>query len=278
MKKRYSYLLGDKEQEAARLRAQARLWDPVSLALFDRIGVRKGWRILEIGPGQGSLHVELRRRAQRPVDAVERSAVFAADIERRCRRDGLGPGALWRTDLLGAPLPRASYDLIFARWVFLFLPNLRAHVRKLVRALKPGGRLVVQDYHRETMALVPRARDWEAFLEADRLFFASEGGDVSVGGQLPQLFRGAGLQLEGVEVTVKSGHPGSPVWDWLSTYFLDIMPRYTTYPPFGKAEARRLVRHWRKAGTDPTSLLIGPALLDVVGRKQALRHSREFSE
>ena len=65
----------------------------------------------------------------------------------------------------------------------------------------------------------------------------------------------------------KSGQPGSRVWDWLSTYFLDILPRYTTYPPFGKAEARRLVRHWRKAANDPTSLLIGPALLDVVGRK-----------
>jgi hypothetical protein len=34
----YRYLLGDAAREAARLRAQARLWEPVSLALFDRIG------------------------------------------------------------------------------------------------------------------------------------------------------------------------------------------------------------------------------------------------
>lgn len=272
-KRRYSYLLGDARREAARLRAQARLWDPVSFALFDRLGVRKGWRILEIGPGQGSLHVELRRRAGRPVDAVERSPVFAVALDRRCRHDRLGPGTIWQTDLISAPLPAATYDLIFTRWVFLFLPNPQAHLRKLVRALKPGGRLAIQDYHRETMALVPRSPEWEAFLEADRLFFASEGGDVSVGGWLPDLFREAGLELDSTEVTIKSGHPGSPVWNWLSTYFLDIMPRYTSFPPFGSAGARRLVRHWRTAAKEPTSILIGPALLDIVGRKARRRRT-----
>ena len=75
----YRYLLGDAAREAARLRAQARLWDPVSHALFDRIGISRGWRVLEIGPGQGSLHLELRRRVRAPVDAVERSPVFASN-------------------------------------------------------------------------------------------------------------------------------------------------------------------------------------------------------
>ncbi len=51
---RYRYLLGDSGGEAARLRAQARLWDPTVSALFDRLGVRRGWKILEVGPGQGS--------------------------------------------------------------------------------------------------------------------------------------------------------------------------------------------------------------------------------
>src|SRR4029077_728401 len=78
--RRYKYLLGDAKREAARLRAQARLWDPVSFALFDRLQIRRGWRILEIGPGQGSLHLELRRRAKAAVDAVERSPVFASRL------------------------------------------------------------------------------------------------------------------------------------------------------------------------------------------------------
>src|SRR5262245_41630322 len=85
----YRYLLGDSATEAARLRRQARLWDPVAHALFDRLRIRRGWKVLEVGPGQGSLHLELRRRVRGPVDAVERSAPFADRLRRLCARDRL---------------------------------------------------------------------------------------------------------------------------------------------------------------------------------------------
>jgi len=193
--RRYQYLLGDASWERARLRAQAALWDPVSHALFDRLRIRPGWRVLEIGPGSGSLHLELRRRVRRSVDAVEQSGVFASRLAARIRRDGFGAGRVWRSELSATALPPNHYDLIFARWVFLFLPEPEARVRQLVAALKPGGRLVLQDYHRETFGLVPRPPEWRRFMEADMAFFASQGGDASIGSRLPAIFRRAGLAL-----------------------------------------------------------------------------------
>jgi SAM-dependent methyltransferase len=267
LRRRYEYLLGDTRREAARLRAQARLWDPVSHALFDRLNVRPGWKVLEIGPGPGTLHAELRRRVKGTVDAVERSPVFASRLKRSWRRDGFGEGRLWQSDLIDAALPRAVYDLIFVRWVFLFLPNPEAHVKKLSAALKPGGRLAIQDYHRETFAMAPKPPEWGRFLSADFAFFASQGGDVSVGGRLPEMFRTAALTVEQIEVTIKSGHPGSAVWKWLTTYTLGVLDRYAQFPPFTRADARRLRRQWLAAQRQKSSLLIGPALLDVVGRK-----------
>jgi SAM-dependent methyltransferase len=264
---RYRYLLGDAAREAARLRAQARLWDPVSLALFDRIRVGRGWRVLEIGPGQGSLHMALRRRVRGPVDAVERSAAFANRLAALTRRDRFGPGRIWQTDLLNAPLPRRHYDLIFARWVFLFLPDPAAHLRKLVRALKPDGLIAVQDYHRETLALVPRPDDWYDFLAADRAFFASEGGDVSIGGRMPRLYQQVGLVTADTVVTIKTGRPGTPVWRWLTTYFMGVMDQLAAFPPFSENAANRVRKHWLAAGRRKTSILISPAVIDVVGRK-----------
>jgi len=265
--KRYQYLLGDEKREAARLRAQARLWDPVSHALFDRLHIKRGWKILEIGPGQGSLHLELRRRAQAPVDAVERSPVFASRLNATTRRDGFGDGELWQTDLIDAPLRRSAYDLIFARWVFLFLPHPEKHIQQLVRALKPGGRLAIQDYHRTTFALIPRPPEWFDFILADRAFFASQGGDVSIGSRLPDLFCDAGLTITDIEITIKTGGPQSAVWNWLTTYFMGVMDRYAHFPPFTPEQATHLRRYWQKASRSPTSRLIAPALLDVVGRK-----------
>jgi SAM-dependent methyltransferase len=265
--RRYRYLLGDSRREAARLRVQARLWDPTAHALFDRLGMKRGWRVLEVGPGQGSLHLELRRRVGGPVDAVERSPVFARRLQALCRRDGLGAGQVWGCDLLDAPLPQARYDLVFARWVFLFLPDPLAHLRKLARTLRPGGLVAIEDYHRETLAFVPPPSDWMDFLAADRAFFASQGGDASIGGRLPDLYPQAGLEVVETKATVKVGGPGSSVWNWLSGYFLGVMDRLAEHPPLTRRAAARLRRGWVTAARGRTALLIAPAVLDVVGRK-----------
>ncbi len=263
----YRYLLGDSRRESARLRQQARVWDPTALALFDRLKVAKGWRVLEIGPGQGSLHMALRRRVHGPVDAVEPSGTFAHALRSRCRRDGRGEGRLWQCHLIDAPLPRDTYDLIFARWVFLFLPDPLAHLNRLVAALKPGGRLAVEDYCRLTLRMVPEPPEWDNFLDADLAFFRTQGGDANIGARLPALYRKAGLDLVEVTPTTKVGRPGSPEWTWLSAYFLGILPRYAGLRPFTPRQAASLRRHWLAAATSKTSLLISPTVLDVVGRK-----------
>jgi len=264
---RYRYLLGDSAREAARLRRQAQLWDPTAFALFDRLKIRRGWRVLEIGPGKGSLHMELRRRVRGPIDAVERSPVFADLLRTRCRTDGFGQGSLWETDLIAARLPRASYELIFARWVFLFLPDPEAHLSRLVAALKPGGLLAIEDYCRATMRRVPEPPHWENFLKADLAFFASEGGDANIGARLPDLYRRVGLDLVDVRPTIKAGPAGSTVWNWVTSYFMGVMPQLGTFRPFTAAQAAALRRDWLAAGRRRTSWLIAPTLVDVVGRK-----------
>jgi SAM-dependent methyltransferase len=266
---RYRYLLGDSRREALRLQRQARLWDPTAQALFDRLKIKRGWRVLEIGPGQGSLHMELRRRVRAPVDIVERSSTFTEALARRCGRDGFGAGAVWKCDLIDAPLPRNAYDLIFARWVFLFLPDIDAHLRKLAAALKPGGRIAIEDYCRGTLRMVPEPPEWNDFLQADLAFFASQGGDANIGARLPALYRNAGLDVVDVTPTTKVGRPGSLEWDWLSTYFLGVLTRYGNLRPFTSGKAASLRRHWLAAARRKTSLLISPTVLDVVGRKPA---------
>jgi len=250
---KHEYLLGDSRRESERLRAQARLWDPTAHALFDRIGVSEGWRVLEIGPGQGSLNRELQRRVNGPVDAVEPSPVFARGLR----------GDVYRLPLADAELPEAHYDLIFARWVFLFLPDPLAHVRKLARALKPGGILAIEDYYRETLGMVPRPPEWDNFVAADLKFFADKGGDASIGSRLPAMFERAGLDVIEITPTIKSGTRDSDVWRWLTSYFFSVMDRYEKIRPFTPAQAKRLTKHWN----DDAKLLIAPAVLDIVGRR-----------
>src|SRR5258707_1222812 len=96
-KRDHHYLLGDSKREAARLARQAELWDPVAEALFDRLGVSEGWRVLEVGPGQGSLHGKLRQRVKGPLDAVEPSDAFVRRVRKLTKGDGFGAGRIWQT-------------------------------------------------------------------------------------------------------------------------------------------------------------------------------------
>ena len=266
-KRGHLYVLGDSRREAARLRRQAELWDPTAEGLFDRLGVCDGWRVLEVGPGQGSLHGKLRERVQGPIDAVEPSAAFARRIRMLSKRDQFGPGRIWQTTLSDAALPREHYDLIFARWVFLFLPDPEAHVRKLAEALRPGGLLALEDYHRETWTMVPQPAHWKSFIEADRKFFAAQGCDASIGSKLPAMYAKAGLAIVETTPTIKAGRPGSDVWMWLTGYFQSVIDRYAGIAPMTSSRARRLQKEWEAAEHRDTSLLIAPMVLDVVGRK-----------
>lgn len=263
----FEYLLGDSVDEQGRLDFQAALWDPVSHALFDRLGVAAGWQVLEIGPGTGTLNLELRRRLRAPTDIVEQSTRYRAAMTGRWHADGFGDGRIWDVPLADADLPEARYDLIFARWVFLFLPDPAQHVERLARALKPGGILAVQDYFRDTFCLVPRPADWDALVEADRRFFALNGGDVNIGTRLPALFEGAGLEVIDIVPHTKSGRPGSPVWKWLTAYFLGVLERYATLGPLSPEAAHRIATAWDSAAHRPASVLIAPTVLDVVGRR-----------
>lgn len=266
----FEYLLGDSMDEQGRLEFQASLWDPVAHALFDRVGVAPGWRVLEIGPGTGTLNAELRRRIQAETDVVEQSDRYLAALRARWQADGFPDGRIWEAPLADVELPAAAYDLIFARWVFLFLPEPERHVAQLAGALKPGGVLAIQDYFRDTFCLVPRPADWEALVAADRLFFASHGGDVNIGTRLPSMFEACGLEVVESLPHTKSGHPGSAVWTWLTTYFLGVLERYASLGPLTPEAAHRIAAAWDEAAHRPASLLIGPTVLDVVGRKPAV--------
>jgi SAM-dependent methyltransferase len=174
---------------------------------------------------------------------------------------------VWETTLAHTTLPSLAYDLIFVRWVFLFLPDPQRHVRQLAAALKPGGLLAVEDYRRETLSMIPTPAEFDDFLAADAAFFATQGGDASIASRLPAMFEQAGLQIVDITPTIKTGHPGSPVWKWLSSYFLGVMAQLGDLKPFDPASAVRLRRQWLANARKPTSLLIGPALVDVVGQK-----------
>jgi SAM-dependent methyltransferase len=114
-------------------------WDRFTFRKLAETGVGAGWRCLEIGAGTGPVTAWL-------VDQVgSRGQVVAVDIEPH-RIDVRHHGADVRSRL------ENGYHLIHARLVLGHVSQRRAVAATFVAALRAGGWLVVEDYHRSTLA------------------------------------------------------------------------------------------------------------------------------
>ncbi|MFH9130040.1 class I SAM-dependent methyltransferase [Streptomyces griseoaurantiacus] len=172
-------------------RCLAEAYDAATFARLAETGVTRGWRCLEIGSGGGSVAAWLAERV------APDGEVLATDLapHRIPHRPGL---TALRHDVVTDPLPEAAFDLVFARLVLQHVPERLAVLGKLARALKPGGRLQIEEFDTsyEPPLLTPdeeSARLYERFLATKCAVMRAAGGDPEWGRRAPAAMRAAGL-------------------------------------------------------------------------------------
>jgi len=115
---------------------------------LDAVAHRPGGRVLEICCGPGWLALELGRRGQ-TVDAYDLSPK-ALDTARRMLaenpyREGFGRVNYHLQDVSSVDLGENTYDAVSGWSAFHHLPDLDGFMRKVWRALKPGGIVATMD-------------------------------------------------------------------------------------------------------------------------------------
>lgn len=140
--------------ERARLDSLTALYDPGTLAVCDRLGLEAGWRCLDVGAGTGTLAQALAARV------APSGNVVAADIDTRflepLASGHLSPIAL---DVTAQPLPPDQFDLVHARLLLEHLPARDEVLANIIRAAKPGGWVLVEDFDWATALLVDPPSD-----------------------------------------------------------------------------------------------------------------------
>ncbi len=193
------YLLDNQRTEAGeRFDAVAALFDPTTFRHLDGLGVGPGWRCWEAGAGGTSVVSWLAKKVG------PTGKVVATDIDISRLTGAARPPVEVRVHDIGAEQPPAEgFDLVHARLVLVHVPERERALRSMVQALRPGGRLLLEDAdpalqplpcpdeHGPEQQLANRLRHGFRTLLADR------GADLSYGRRLPRLLREAGLR--GVE-------------------------------------------------------------------------------
>ena len=113
--------------------------------LLDRVGIRPGERVLELGPGPGAFTVEAARRVgpHGRVVAVDIQPHMIAQVKARVRQAGLTNVETHVASAHTLPLPSASIDRAFLITVLGEIPDPNRALAELHRVLAPDGVLSV---------------------------------------------------------------------------------------------------------------------------------------
>ena len=184
------YLLPNSSPAAAeRLTLLSTIFDPASEAALERTGATRGWHCWEVGAGQGSLARWLKARVG------PEGSVLATDLDPSITdvRSGI---EVRQHDVTRDAAPGSGFDLVHTRLLLCHLPGRDAVVDRLIRALKPGGWLVVEDFDGVSMPPDRRFGPQETPLAthaALQALLQQRGVEGRTGRWLPAMMRARGM-------------------------------------------------------------------------------------
>ena len=219
--------------ERQRLALMSDLLDPLHQHLLEKLGLRPGWRCLEVGCGNGSISQWMATKVG------PKGQVVATDLDLRYIGDLRAPNLEVRQlDILKSKPEPAKYDLVTARAILHHIPSPQKAIKHMTQFLKPGGILlsIEPDFLPAAAATPePLRAFWQGWLEWSH----SVGVDYFIGRKMPSLLAAARLQDVSAEGTTAFYRGKSP-WAhyWLET-LNELQPRllesgYLTAPSLSR--------------------------------------------
>jgi len=115
--------------------------------LLDRVGIRPGERVLELGPGPAAFSVQAARRVEPggTLVAVDVQPQMIAAVEQKAREAGVSNIETHVAGAYDLPLEDGSADRAFLVTVLPEIPDRHRALLELSRVLKPGGVLSITE-------------------------------------------------------------------------------------------------------------------------------------
>ena len=209
---RSGYIFDDAQHaaELERLQAIEAVFDPATERRLLATGLAPGWRCLEVGAGAGSIArwMSARVGAGGYVAALDKNPRFL-------RLEAPDNLAVIEGDIRTHPLEAAAFDLVHARYVLIHIADAAAALSAMVRCLKPGGWLVLEepDFSVAT-TLAGDSLQRQAFdnvYRAIEALFATGGMDHAFGARIPQLLADHQLESLDLQHEALTDRGGSPL-------------------------------------------------------------------
>ena len=194
---------------AERLRLLNRVKWPTTQPLLVAAGLRAGMSCLDVGCGGGDVTLKMAATvgAEGRVSGVDRDREILRLAESEADRQGFS--ATFRRQEAEDLNEESAYDLVFSRYLLSHLPRPQRAVEGMVRALRPGGRLVLEDVYFPGHVCYPVNPAFARYVEIyQAVARTKEGGDAAIGPRLLELALEAGLVEARVGLVVPTFRDG----------------------------------------------------------------------
>jgi len=125
---------------------------PGRVDAIERMGIRPGDRVLEVGVGTG-INAALYPR-DCSVTGVDLSSPMLEKARERVARKGVRNVRLLQMDAANLKFGDDSFDIVYAPYVISVVPDPVAVTREMCRVCRPGGRIVILNHFRSRNALM----------------------------------------------------------------------------------------------------------------------------
>jgi phosphatidylethanolamine/phosphatidyl-N-methylethanolamine N-methyltransferase len=128
---------------------------PGRLVAMQRMGIRPGDRVLEVGVGTG-INTSL-YPSNCHVTGVDLSTGMLDKARERVRREGLRNVRLMEMDASEMRFADDTFDIVYAPYLISVVPDPVKVAREMRRVCKPGGKIIVLNHFRSANPVLSRA-------------------------------------------------------------------------------------------------------------------------
>ena len=202
-------------EEIERLRRQSEAWAADARWLLERIGIRPGWRCLDLGCGPEGLTRDLSARVGPEGEVV--GLEYSPDFVKLARAAAAANVSIVEGDAYATGLPAGSFDFVHFRFLASTAGRPELLVAEAKRVLRPGGILAAQEADARSLMCHPPHPAWDRLRAALEVCFPEGFGDDPLAYRLYRLMRGAGFEELGFRPALL-GTTASHPWQG---YFID---------------------------------------------------------
>jgi SAM-dependent methyltransferase len=190
------YLLMSGDAEMQRLRLQAQVWEPAAVDFLASLDIQPGWKALDLGCGAMGI---LRPLSQLVGDTGSVVGLDSDATQLAAARSFVAEAKLTNVSVIegnafDTGLPAGHFDLVHVRFLFAPIGRDAELLAEMLRLLRPGGLIAVQEPDASCWNVAPPNSSWSALKAAILATFRAGGGDFNAGCRMFGMLRTAGAQ------------------------------------------------------------------------------------